>query len=313
MARCSKCGSPAAVELRYANLRLCPAHFSEFFVRRVARTIKRYRMLRRGDRVLVAVSGGKDSMVLLDVLSKLASDAEVSLVGAVIDLGIRGYSSDAVRCAVRGFEERGVEYVVVNLKREYGFSLDDARRAERRLRRRVCSVCGVVKRYVLNDVALKLGASKVATGHNLDDVAQYVLTGVLSGDYEQLARIYPVSTSEVEGLVTRVKPLAETPEEDVLAYAELNSIDFLRSKCPYSAEASGLELKRLIAELDARHPGIKVSMVRNFFKRLQPILAERYLSGGPRLRRCEACGMPTTSRLCSFCRIRRALSHEGEG
>lgn len=304
MARCIKCPSESIVELKHSNLKLCLEHFNEYFVRRVSRTIERYHMIKRGDKVLVAVSGGKDSLVLLDVLTKISDKIDFSIVGVTLDLGIKGYSPEAIKYAVKGFKDRDVEYLVVDLKRDYGFSIDDVYVKRKKLRRSICSVCGLVKRHVLNDVALKLRATKVATGHTLDDVAQYILIGVFSGNYEQLAKVYPISISELEGLVTRIKPLAETPEEDILAYATLNGIEFLKSKCPHSKGALSLEFKELLVKLEEKHPGLKVSLVRNFHKKLHPLLTSKYRVDLHDIKRCQVCGIPTTSRMCSFCKLR---------
>jgi len=266
-------------------------------------------MIKRGDIILVAVSGGKDSLVLLDVLARVSKALDFSIIGVVLDLGIEEHSKAGIKYAVKGFKERDIEYLVVNIKNDYGFSIDDVYAKRRKIRRSVCSICGLVKRYILNDVALKLGATKVATGHTLDDIAQYILASMFSGSYDQLAKIYPISTSNIEGLVTRIKPLAETPEEDILTYAHLNKIEFLESKCPYSRGALSLEFRELLTKLDQRHPGFKVSLVRNFYKKLHPLLVKYYGVDNQRLKRCRVCGMPTTSDLCSFCKLRMRMKN----
>jgi len=264
-------------------------------------------MIERGDVVLVAVSGGKDSLVLLDVLSRISDELHFTIIGVTLDLGIKNYSSEAIEYAIEGFKRKKVKYFVVDVKKEYRFSIDDVYINRKRLGRSICSICGLVKRYVLNDIALKLGATKVATGHTLDDIAQYVLMSLFSGNYEQLAKIYPISTSKLEGLVTRIKPLAETPEEDIIAYAKLNEIKFSQSQCPYSKGALSLEFKELLRRIDEKHPGLKVSLVRNFYKRLYPLLVSRYTTNVQDVRKCQKCGIPTTSKICSFCKLRMRL------
>jgi len=133
-------------------------------------------MLREGQRVAVAVSGGKDSVSLLHALWRLRERLGVELVGVTIDLGIRGYSEEYVGVAVENFEKLGVPYRVVRLA-DYGFTIDSATR----LRRPVCSVCGTVKRYLLNKVARELGAHVVATGHTLDDFLSVLLQAYIRG------------------------------------------------------------------------------------------------------------------------------------
>jgi uncharacterized protein (TIGR00269 family) len=300
--RCRVCGGEAVVRLEYANLRLCGKHFVEFFERRVLRTVERYGMLREGQRVAVAVSGGKDSVSLLHALWKLRERLGVELVGVTIDLGIRGYSEEYVGVAVENFERLGVPYRVVRLA-DYGFTIDDA--AER-LRRPVCSVCGTVKRYLLNRVARELGANVVATGHTLDDFLSVLLQAYIRGDLELLSKHKPY-LPPADGLVARAKPLAETPESDTLTYARILGLRFTERKCPYAGKAVSADYKAALNLLEERHPGIKFQMLRSFLDRVQPRVAA---GAGAELRKCEVCGEPSSSRVCQFCRFRAQLAGE---
>jgi tRNA(Ile)-lysidine synthase TilS/MesJ len=252
--KCRVCGAPAYARLEYANLQLCRDDFVRFFERRVERTVERYGMFERGSRVAVAVSGGKDSVALLHSLWKLRGKLGVELVAITIDLGIAGHSDRYVPLARRVCERLGVPCRVVDLRGEYGFSVDELRG----LRRPVCSLCGAVKRYVLNREARELGAHVLATGHNLDDFLAALLQAYIRGDLRALAKLRPYLPPEGK-LVARAKPLVETPERDTKLYVEALGLEHVTWKCPYSSGASSFEYKRV---LDLLEGGTRASSSR---------------------------------------------------
>jgi len=268
--RCRVCGAPAYARLEYANLQLCRDGFIRFFERRVERTVERYGMFERGSRVAVAVSGGKDSVALLHSLWKLRGKLGVELVAITIDLGIAGHSDRYVPLARRVCERLGVPCRVVDLRGEYGFSVDELRG----LRRPVCSLCGAVKRYVLNREARELGAHVLATGHNLDDFLAALLQAYIRGDLRALAKLRPYLPPEGK-LVARAKPLVETPERDTKLYVEALGLEHVTWKCPYSSGASSFEYKRVLDLLELEHPSVKFQMLRSFLERIQPLISVR--------------------------------------
>lgn len=295
MSACKVCGRRAAVYLPYANLRLCRHHFTEYFERRVRRTIERYKMVRRGDRVVVAVSGGKDSVVLVHVLSRLAGDLGIELHGLTVDLGISGYSARYVRVAEEVYERLGMEYTIIDLEREYGFSIDNVAARWRR----VCAYCGLVKRYVFNRFAWDNGFDAVATGHTLDDLAAAALSSMMRGELEAAYRMKPVLPSGVR-LVRRIRPLAFTREKDVKLYACFSRLPVVREKCPYSRGETLSSFKRAINMLEDEHPSLKYSFARMLYEKLP----ERGEAG---YRLCSRCGMPSSGEICGFCRLRDKL------
>jgi len=298
VSQCKKCGAPAAVVLPYANVRYCKTHFIEFFENRIERFIVKYKMVEPGDRVLIAVSGGKDSVVLLHVMWKLADRLGIKLHGVTIDLGIRNYSSIYVAVSKKNFEKLGVPYTIIDLKDAFGFTIDDVAKRWRR----VCAKCGIVKRYVLNKFAVEEGYDAVATGHNLDDMMAVALSSLMRGDVEGLGKIKPVLPAR-EGLVKKIKPLAFTREKDVKIYACLNKLDVVSARCPYSRGSTLDDFKHAINMLEEKHPSIKYSFARTLYRE-QGGLAR--MKEEP-LGKCKICGMPSKSLVCGFCRLRQAL------
>ena len=289
--------------VRQANLPLCEEHFISWFERKVERTIRRYGLIRPGDRVLVAVSGGKDSVALLCVLKELSGRMGFEVEGVTLDLGIRGnsYSAKSVEMAEKAAEELGVEMHVVSLKDRYGFDLDGA---VGKVRRPPCSICGLLKRYALTDVAREMGFDALATGHTLNDMARFVLASFMSGSFSELVRLTPSSASELPGVPRRIKPFYESLEEHIRAYADLKGLSYMEDGCPYARTAPTDRLRAFLEEMEARSPGTMHAMVRNYLKYLRPALAS-YLEGKmPPLRPCSRCGLPSSGEICSFCRLR---------
>lgn len=297
--RCRVCGSPAYVRLEYANLQLCKDDFIRFFERRVKRTIERYGMFEKGSRVAVAVSGGKDSVALLHALWRLKDELGIELTAITIDLGIAGHSDRYIPISKRICEKLGVACRVVDLRGEYGFAVDELKG----LRRSVCSLCGAVKRYVLNKEARELGAHVLATAHNLDDFLATLLQAYIRGDLRALAKLKPYLPGEGK-LVAKAKPLVETPEKDTKAYVQALGLDHVNWKCPYAQDASSLEYKKVLNALEGRYPSIKFQFMRSFLERIQPLIGVEE----PSLVSCSKCGEPSSSPVCQFCRIKSRIA-----
>jgi len=307
--KCTKCDNTAVIKIPYAGLYLCREHFIEWFERRFKKVVKDYKMFEGSKKVAVAVSGGKDSTTLLHLLHALSQEEGFELIGITIDLGIdmgKKYSQLSTEFAVKNYEALGVKYRVVRLKEEYGFTIDEAKV---KIRRPVCSTCGLTKRYVLEVVAEEEGADTLATGHNLNDVAQYVMTGYFNGDVLSLARLRPVSPAE-NGYVKKVKPLFLIPEKEVMTYALLKGIPFLYDSCPHTFRVGGASseaIRRTLEELEDKVPGFMASLVKNFEEKIRPRIED---VPKETLGRCKICGRPTNKdrEICSFCSLRIKLN-----
>ncbi len=300
---------PAFYRREYEGVNLCKGCFKASLERRVRRTINYWKMLGPEDHVAVAVSGGKDSVTMLMILRKLSARfPRTRLTAVTVDEGIAGYREEAVDIAAQYCRELGVAHEVVSFEDIYGLGLDDFLRHKKQ-RLTACSYCGVFRRKAINVAARKIGANKIATAHNLDDVLQTYLLNLLEGDVERFVRFSPVLQDPRGQFLTRIKPLCEVPEREVALYGYSEGLRFQSASCPYMTEALRNELRSILNRLETAHPGVLFSSYRAML-RLRS-LAE---PGVPpsNLQSCHNCGEPTPSTICEACRMIGAPSQRPE-
>ena len=260
---CSHCKArPAFFLRRYSGEALCKNCFIVNFEKRVYRTIKKHELITWGDKVLAAVSGGKDSLVLLHLLAKLRKKLKFELIAITVDEGVRGYRSRGIELAQNEARKLGIEHFVVSFKDAYGFTLDEiVEIAQKRgIELHPCSFCGILRRRLINETALKVGANKVATAHNLDDEAQTVVINLIRGDLLKVVRLGVKPPISHEKFVPRIKPLRYTPENEIAVYAMLKRIELYDVECPYIRLAMRDEIRNFLNELEEKHPGTKHSI-----------------------------------------------------
>ncbi len=294
---CRRCDGKPVVNLREHKLSLCKDCYISWFIEYTEKTIRKFRMLSRDDRVLVAVSGGKDSLALWDVLNELGYETS----GLYINLGINhnGYSDVSLQKSREFAQKIGRELVVVNIEEEFGLGIPGLRNITQRP---LCSACGMTKRYYMNKIALDLGVSVLATGHNLDDETSQLLGNILNWSIDYLTQQSPVLPGkEEEGLRRKVKPFCYFTEKQTLLYTLLRDIDYVGMECPFSVGATTLSNKEILNQLEHRSPGIKRRFYDGFLKNKRLFnTAEVTVE----LKKCSTCGMPTVNEVCSFCRTK---------
>jgi len=292
--KCVKCRNKASVELRRHNSAFCPPHFIEFFHRQVSRNIKRLNMFNADDNLLLAVSGGKDSLALWDFLL----DAGYSVTALHIQLGIGNYSLRSADLTRNFATDRQARLIEFDLERELGVGVP---KLSRILNRPACSACGLNKRYFFNKIAQDNGFTVVATGHNLDDEAATLLGNVLRWEKDALSRQSPVLERTHPGLVKKVKPLFSLTELETASYCLTKRIAYIEEECPNAKGAHSLLYKDILNQIESRSPGSKQQFFQGFLDRLRPLFLNRE---SVTLQECVSCGQPTTNTVCSFCRVR---------
>ena len=302
--KCSKCGNAAVINMRQHRLRLCEPHFLEWFVAMVERTMGNFNMLQLGEKVLVAVSGGKDSLALWDVLLRLGYQAE----GMYISLGIEdgtNYSSQSLamcRHFVETYHPASVLHVV-DIQEEYGRSIPELAREEKRGRGKPCAVCGLVKRHVMNRLARDGDFNAIATGHNLDDEVAVLMQNTLHWQTGYLARQAPVLEARA-GLARKVKPLVRLYERETAAYVLIRGIEYIYDECPYAKGSTTNFYKELLNELELKSTGAKQQFYLQFLRARDRGQVAFKETEDVELHPCKRCGQPTTAGdQCAFCRL----------
>lgn len=296
--KCTRCKSPAVIDVRRHNAAFCRACFLGHCREQVRRALHEHRMLAPGDRVLVAVSGGKDSLALWQLLTEI----DVAADGLYLGLGIGDYSDvsgDYARAFARG---RGLTLHEVDLRDEHGFDVPGAALATHRP---PCAACGLSKRHLFNTAAAERGYDVVATGHNLDDEAAVLLGNVLRWETGYLGRQYPTLEGG-DGFVRKVKPLVRLGERETAAYCVLSGIDYQVEECPMAEGNRHLGYKEVLNALEGRSPGTKAAFLNGFFARGHERFAEVSAEEQAALATCVECGAPTAaaSARCAFCTLR---------
>jgi uncharacterized protein (TIGR00269 family) len=265
-------------------------------------------MIEEGDRVVVAVSGGKDSLALWDLLADLGYDVD----GLYLGLGIGEYSEGSLHHARTYATDRGRKLHEVDLAGDLGFTVPAAAATTRRS---PCGACGLSKRHVFNTFARDHGYDVVATGHNLDDEAAVLLGNVLRWETGYLGRQHPVLPA-APGFVRKVKPLVRLGEREMAAYCVLRSIDYQVEECPMAEGNRHLGYKEVLNSLEERSPGSKATFLFGFLERAHPRFESVADDEREAISACRTCGSPTTGEICAFCRLQEraaaATTRDGE-
>jgi uncharacterized protein (TIGR00269 family) len=290
--KCRVCGQPANINLRAYHTALCAPDFIDFLENRVDDTIRKYRLIEKGDVPVVAVSGGKDSLSVWHMLNRFAYGAD----GIYVDLGIDGYSQRSLEKIYRMADLLGRRVHVFHLNDLFGRGVGPLSRS---MRRKPCSLCGTLKRYVMNRICMEKGFTVVVTGHNLDDEASALFGNLLYWKKEYLWKKDLVLDAREGHLSKKVKPLFLCSEREVAAYAIINHIDYIYEECPFSAHAKSLVYKQILNGLEEQSPGTKIRFVKGYLDILK-VKRDEPLEDGCF---CPTCGYPTQGDACAVCNM----------
>jgi len=287
-AKCTRCKGRAVVRLPSHNSRFCPDCYIRFVRTAVGRAMKRFPLPRQAS-IRVAVSGGKDSLALWDILHDLG----YSTRGVHIDLGIEGFSGISRRAVEDFARERNLPWSLHFLKDLTGYSIPEARRLTRR---KICSVCGVFKRRLLDRLAVGEGGEVLATGHNLDDEAGRLMGNLIRHRTEYLEKFHPFLPSRHPAMPVKIKPLYRLESVEIRYYCAVKGISPAEEKCPLARGATSHVYKEALQFLEDRMPGAKRDFLFSYLK-------EKGIpwGGGEALEQCHRCGEPSYGSLCGMC------------
>jgi uncharacterized protein (TIGR00269 family) len=258
------------------------------------------RLITPGERIAMAVSGGKDSTACLHLLAEYCERKKCELVALTVDEGIKGYREKSLSLARKNAGLLGIEHRTTSFKEEFGATLDEIVKLaeEKGIGLGACTYCGVLRRSLMNRVARELGADKLATAHNLDDEVQAIMLNYVRGDFVRLYRLGPIYPARA-GFVPRIKPLREVPEKEVALYAIFKGIEVDWSNCPHRGGIH-IEIREFINRLEENHPNSKFMILR-MFDRMKPYLVETVPEFEVKV--CERCREPTSVSVCKTCEL----------
>jgi tRNA-5-methyluridine54 2-sulfurtransferase len=299
---CTRCKTKAVLKLPRHNAAFCKECFNNFVHDQVMKAIRSQDMFTKEDRILVAVSGGKDSLALWEILLKLGYKTDALYV----NLGIGNYSEASLGKVVHFSETVAATYGAAlhihTVERQEGAGI---RELAMLVHRPTCSTCGTIKRYQFNHAAIQHGYDVMATGHNLDDEAARLLGNVLRWQNEYLDKQRPTLPASVEGFAKKVKPLYRLTERELAAYCVLNRIDYVVEECPMAQGARTLLYKEVLNRLETESPGTKQMFYWGFLEKSRTTETPTTMGENDRaaLHPCSLCGQPTTTETCSYCRL----------
>ena len=267
--------------------------FNEYIQNNVRRTVRDYKLLEKNERIAVALSGGKDSILTLYMLNALKEEYNIDLVAISVDEGISGYRNEGVEAARKNAKALEIKLIEKSFFDEFNFKLDDIFS----FYKSACMPCGVFRRYLLNKTAYEVGASKIATGHNLDDEIQSFLMTFARADFKRFPKFGPKLDVIHPKLIPRIKPLWNVMEKDVGTWIVLNNIDVHFAECPYSYMSARSKIKEFLNKMESNRKGTKANILKSFDKTLQ--LEKKPI----KLYECEKCGEPSSTNICKACEM----------
>jgi len=303
--KCSKCELKAVYQGQ--NQYLCKNHFLSYFESKVFKTIKKYKLFDSTDTVCVAASGGKDSLAVLYLTMKYCKKYSIHFFALAIDEGIKGYRDktlDDLRLFCSRYE---IKLHVESFKEKLGNTLDEVRdKALRELGKKPCTTCGILRRTYLNRGARSLGATKLVTGHNLDDESQTYLMNILKGNMRHNAALGPVSGMSTNAkFVSRVKPLYFVSEQETRLFTFLKGFKVDFTECPNINLSFRAVVRDELNTLEDKFPGAKNGIV-NAFLEILPTLKEKY-KHSKEFQYCSNCGDACSGEVCNACKLEEKL------
>lgn len=312
---CTKCACEnIIIRQKQSGQALCKDCFIESIEKKVIKTIKKEKLINKGDKILLALSGGKDSVATLEILSSFYKRNIIDLIAVTINEGIGNYREEGVEIAKAHCQSLGIEHKIVSFKDIYGTTLDKIMENPERIS---CSYCGVFRRNIINKIAREIGATKIATGHNLNDECQAILMNYLEGNIENLRRIGPKTEAKSELFTPKIKPLREIPEREIGLYVVAKDLGVHFNGCPYSQQSFRREIGEFIEGISKNHPTMMYSTLKGFDKIKSALKIEQTIeqatedeleskkdtinSKTAKFSTCNRCGEPSFNELCRAC------------
>jgi uncharacterized protein (TIGR00269 family) len=270
---------------------------------KVKQTLAKIKLNKR-EKILVALSGGKDSSVVAYLLKKLGYNIE----GIHINLHMGDYSGKCLEATKGLCDKLGIRLHIYDIKSEMGSSMCYIRSAIQTQKNgkgkvnglKNCAICGVIKKWILNKRARELNAKKIATGHHLNDEVQTFLLNIFKGSLELNSNTGAITrnieTDSTGKFITRIKPLFYISEEEIRGYAKKMKLPVVYEKCPCAVDSYRIQIRDFINSLSKKE---KENMMKNFEEVLKRIQKEKK----DHVKYCRICGEPARNNVCRKCQL----------
>jgi uncharacterized protein (TIGR00269 family) len=284
----------------YEGQELCKKCFIQSVEKKVKRGVRQNKLLLSGDKIGVALSGGKDSSAALYIMSQIAKKRrDMEIFAISIDEGLGKYRNDTIKKSAELCKMLDVPHYIYSFKVELGKSLPEMMKKDPTLN--ACTFCGVARRDLLNRKARELGATKLAFGFNLNDEAESVFMNFIFGNLDKFTRLGPkVENKNIPQFVPRLKPLREIPEKELFAYCDAAGLPYFSKKiCPYGKESVRKSIRKCLYEMEEKYPGTLFQIVK-FADLIIPPIRDSFRKEG-KLKFCKICGEPSSKETCKAC------------
>ena len=292
---CKHCDKKAII----SEPSLCSDHFDKFMLETVKETIDKFNLFSKDSNILVAVSGGKDSLALIDILLRLG----YSVTGLFIDEGIKNYREHSIEDLDFFSSQKNFKVLKHSFKTEFGFTLDSAILTKQL---HACTICGTLRRHSLNKFSQ--GFDVIATGHNLDDESQTILMNIARGNTDLFLRLGPIS-KESDVFTQRVKPFFYLTEKQILVYTLVRNIRVHYGECPYAYSSYRAFLRDELNKEEESSFGTKRNIVDSYLA-LKESISTNSSSAQLVVEKCSICQQPSKNLVCKACKIQQQIKEK---
>ena len=303
--RCQSCKLKKPKEELYSafSMRLCQDCFLRIYERKIFRIIKKFKLVQKHDKIVVALSGGKDSIAALLKLQKFIETegirATVSAYHILLSKDFKPIHN-LIKKQIKDING-DIKLYVTDFQKEFNTTpLEIAKKVKEK---NVCSICATIKRYLMNKIPRGLGFNKVATGHHMDDFIVFFIKDLLSQQPEWAAKFMPMLPSMHPKQLARIRPLFEVGGNENKLFCELNNIPYLKDfTCPFlnkkMIDVTRERWFKEIYEIEKWNKNFRLHFIKGIVK-----ISEQLQTRLTKPVACKKCGEPTKEKICRFCRL----------
>ncbi|MBW2989550.1 TIGR00269 family protein [Candidatus Woesearchaeota archaeon] len=292
-----------AVYTLQAGQKLNDKQFLDYIEKKVRRTIRTYDLLGKKEKILAACSGGKDSTLALYLLGRITkNNRNIAIEAVYVDPSIGKHSQKSKANLTRFCKKNDIPLHIISFKKEFGKPLEGIKKLldKKGIRWKSCTVCGILRRYLLNRKARELKATKMMTGHNLDDEVQNILMNIFQNHVELLPRLGPKpGLKNNKKMIQRIKPLYFCTEEEARLYSKIKKFDVSYDECPFRKDAYRKDIAEMLDKFEKKHRAAKTAAIQSFLKILPSLKKE----GKGKAKICRSCQEPSAGSICNACKI----------